>query len=279
MQSTGFLKRHALIMGIVLMFLLTWPIYLANMGLLPIRIPDVAGLMIGYGLAIAALIMTGLTLGGGGVIALLKRFLIWRVGWKWYLVTFLLYPAISVSAVVLNAAITQTPIDFSTVVARDLFGRDANLPLFILPFFLVDLITNGEETGWRGYLLPRLQVKYGALVSSLIVGVLWGLWHIPKFLGPGSSGALGWFLVETVADAVLYTWLYNNTRGSLLLVTLFHSSANTAAVFLPIANTVSGNNLSALTVEIALSIIAAIVVTVTAGPERLSRTAPKQVQE
>jgi uncharacterized protein len=277
-QFTEFLKRHSLVIGIILMFLLTWPIDLANSGVLPFHVPFAVYILLGYGFVFASLIMTGLTLGKDAVIALLKRFLIWRVGWKWYLVAFLLFPAIQFSAVLLNAAFTQTTIDFSTVFAYRIFGSSANLPIFFLPFLLFDAITNGEEIGWRGYVLPRLQAKYSALVSTFILGVIWGLWHFPKFLAPGNNSPFMWFMVKIIVEAVLYTWLYNNTKGSLLLVTLFHAAGNTAGVFLPIANTVTGSNLNALIIQIVLEILVAIVVIVIEGPERLSRTEPKQVQ-
>src|SRR5688500_4205165 len=117
-QTTAFLKRHSLVIGIILMFLLTWPIDLANSGVIPLRVPFAVYILLGWGFILASLAMTGLTHGKEGVIALLKRFLIWRVGWKWYVVAFLLYPGIFVSAVLLNAALSQTPIDFSTVFAH-----------------------------------------------------------------------------------------------------------------------------------------------------------------
>jgi uncharacterized protein len=277
-QFTEILKRRSLVIGIILMFLLTWPIDLANSGVLPFHLPFAVYILLGYGFVFAALIMTGLTLGKDAVIALLKRFLVWRVGWKWYLVAFLLFPALQFSAVILNAAFTQTTIDFSTVFAYRIFGSSANLPIFVLPYLLFDAITNGEEIGWRGYVLPRLQAKYSALVSTLILGVIWGLWHFPKFLAPGNNSPFVWFMVKIVVEAVLYTWLYNNTKGSLLLVTLFHAAGNTAGVFLPIANTVTGSNLNALIIQIVLEILVAIVVIVIEGPERLSQTEPKQVQ-
>lgn len=277
--STGFLKRHSLVIGILLMFVLTWPIDLANSGVLPFQVPFAVYIMLGWGFVVASLIMTGLTLGREGVITLLKRFLIWRVGWKWFLVAFLLFPAIFFSAVLLNAAFTRTPIDFSSVFAHQIFGPAASLPLFILPFLPFDAITNGEEIGWRGYVLPRLQAKHTALVSSLIVGVIWGLWHLPKFLAPGNTSPFGWFMVKIIVEAILYTWLYNNTQGSLLLVTLFHASGNTAGAFLPIASTIAGTNVNTLIIQIALEfLVAIIVVIVIAGPARLSRTEPKQVQ-
>lgn len=271
------LKRHSLVCGLVLMFALTWPIDLANAGVMPLQVPFAVYVLFGWGLSIAALIMTGLTEGRHAVIALLKRFLIWRVSWNWYLVAFLLYPIIFSSAVVLNALWTNTPIDFSTVMAHKIFGASATLSVFIVPFFVFDTLTNGEELAWRGYVLPRLQAKHGALIASLVLGVIWGFWHLPRYLAPGSTGPFGWFMLKALADAILYTWLYNNTRGSLLLVTILHAAGNTAGVFLPMANTLSSENLGTLLIAIALEILVAVIVTVYAGPAWLSRTEPKQV--
>lgn len=106
---------------------------------------------------------------------------------------FLLVPCIYLITLFLNAKFGQTPIDFSTVFAHRIFGPSANLALFIVPFFVVDAISNGEEIGWRGYVLPRLQAKHNALVSSLIVGVIWGLWHIPKYVSHWDTVAFAWF--------------------------------------------------------------------------------------
>lgn len=265
------LKRQALPAGIALMFLLTWPIDLANAGLMPFRVPIAVYILLGYGFVIASILMTGLTLGKAGVIALLKRFLIWRVSWKWYLAASLLVPAIDLLALYLNAAWNQTRVDFSAVFAYEIFGPTANLGLLIVPFFLFDALTNGEEIGWRGYVLPRLQARFNALVSTLILGFIWGLWHLPKRVSHWNTASFIWFIIFTMAIAVLYTWLYNSTRGSLLLVTLFHASSNTAGVFLPTE--------SAYIFEAVLIVIAAVLVVVLAGPEHLSRTEPRQVQE
>lgn len=276
-SSSGFLTRHALGLGITLMFLLTWPIDLANSGLLPIPVPFVVVLLVGWGFVFASIIMTGLTLGKDGVVALLKRFLIWRVNWKWYLVAFLLSPAMQFASVLLTAWLTGVPADFGNALVYQVVPLSMNVLLLIVIWFLFDVITNGEEMGWRGYVLPRLQAKYNALVASLIVGVLWGAWHLPKFLGVGANSerSFAWFLVFTVAEAVLYTWLYNNTRGSLLLVTIFHASGNTAGTFLPISFAATGGFMP--NIMILLYIVAAIIVTIIAGPERLSRTEPKQM--
>jgi membrane protease YdiL (CAAX protease family) len=274
-----FLKRHSLILGILLMFLFTWPIDLSNSGVLPLRVPFIIYLFLGWGFIFASLIMTGLTLGKDSVIALLKRFLIWRVSWKWYLVVFLLMPSIQFAAIFLNSVLTQTSIDFNNVFARQIFGETGGLIVFVVPFLLIDFIANGEEMGWRGYVLPRLQARYNALISSLILGVIWGFWHFPKFLAPDNHSSFLVFMVDSVAKAVLFTWIYNNTRGSLLLVTLFHAVGNTGGVFLPVGTTVSGANTGTYLIQVGLEILAAILIVKYAGAERLSRVEPKQVQD
>jgi len=274
-----FLRRHSLVIGVILMFLLTWPIDLANAGVLPFKVPLPIALLVGYGIVAASLIMTGITLGKSGVAALLRRFLLWRVGWKWYLTAFFLLPVMYIISVFLNAALSKTPVDFSTVLAYQIFGPSANLTLLIIPYFLFEVFTNGEEIGWRGYVLPRLQAKYSALVSTLIVGVIWGIWHIPKFIPHWELGVFAWVMVDFMAKAVLLTWIYNNTKGSLLLATLFHASGNTAGMMLPMANTLNDSNPNTRIISGILLVIAAVVVLVSAGPERLSRSEPKQVQD
>jgi membrane protease YdiL (CAAX protease family) len=277
-QTTAFLKRYSLVIGIVLMFLLTWPIDLANSGIVPIQFPFIVYLFLGWGFIFASVIMTGLTLGKDGVVALLKRYVQWRVGWQWYLAAFLLAPSLIVLAVYINAALVGVPPDFSTVMAHKIFGASAYLPLFILPFFLVDLISNGEEMGWRGYVLPRLQAKYSALTSTLILGVIWGFWHLPKYLSHWNTVSFAWFMVHTMAYAVILTWLYNNTKGSLLLVAISHASSNTAGVFMPMANTVSSENMGAYVIFVLLEVITAVMIIIVTGPERFSRTEPMQAQ-
>jgi len=260
------------------MFLLTWPIDLANWGIVPIQFPFIVYLFLGWGFIFASVIMTGLTLGKDGVVALLKRYVQWRLGWRWYLAAFLLTPSLIVLAVYINAALVGVPPDFSTVMAHKIFGGAAYLPLFILPFFLVDLISNGEEIGWRGYVLPRLQAKYSALTSTLILGVIWGFWHLRRYLSHWNTVSFAWFLVHAMAYAVILTWFYNNTKGSLLLVAISHASSNTAGLFMPMANTVSSENMGAYIIFVLLEVITAVMIIIVTGPERFSRTEPVQAQ-
>ena len=242
---TAFLKRHSFSMGILMMFAFTWPIALADADLLPFRVPFIIGLFVGWGIIFATLLMTGLTQGRMGVTALLKRYLLWRVGWKWYLAALFLSPFLMFGGVYLYAALTGIAPDYDMVMIYQVFGRNASWLLLVGVWLIYEILTNGEEIGWRGYVLPRLQAQHSALTSSLILGVIWGLWHLPRFLTDFDPVRFGWFMVHILAQTIIYTWLFNNTRGSLLLVTLYHACANTAGMFAPIANTVTGGNMGA----------------------------------
>jgi len=115
--------------------------------------------------------------------------------------------AVDLATVWLYAALRSSAPEGGPVMAHRLFGPSANLPLYVLPFFLFDALTNGEEIGGRGYLLPRLQARHGAFLSSLIIGVIWAVWHVPKFLVPGNAIPAGVYLPDTIAKAILFTWV------------------------------------------------------------------------
>lgn len=93
----------------------------------------------------------------------------------------------------------------------------------------------GEETGWKGFALPRLQSKFNALVSSIIFTVPWAMWHWPLFLyRPGyttmdAADITGWFF-SLLTGSVLLTWLFNSTRGSILICAIFHATIDIAFV-------------------------------------------------
>jgi membrane protease YdiL (CAAX protease family) len=107
--------------------------------------------------------------------------------------------------------------------------------LFVIAIFTVILSNTGEEIGWRGFALPHLQKRYNALAASLIVGLLWSLWHLPLVFLTGNPMAQSpsiWF-ISIVAVAFIYTWLYNSTQGSILLLALLHVSENLYGAFIP----------------------------------------------
>jgi membrane protease YdiL (CAAX protease family) len=95
--------------------------------------------------------------------------------------------------------------------------------------FIIFVLVLGEELGWRGYALPLLLDKRSAVMASLILGVLWGLWHLPTFLVPGTPQyglPLSAFVLLTVEYSILMTWVYLHTKGSVLIATLFHGAIN-----------------------------------------------------
>ncbi len=112
-------------------------------------------------------------------------------------------------------------------------------PLAVVITFLVILVMGGalgEEMGWRGYALPKLQDLYSPLVASLVLGVIWSLWHAPLFFMEGTvqSNIPWWqFGLQNTLMAFYYTWLYNRSKGNLTLMIVFHAVANTTAAIFP----------------------------------------------
>jgi uncharacterized protein len=182
--------------------------------------------MLPYDPFIAVFIVLTLTKGWAGIRDLLASIVRWRVGLGWYAVALLLPVAITLVALYLSA-----PFGGPLPTAKD-FAEWYALPLI----FLSTTLINGpltEEPGWRGFLLPRLQSSYSPLVASLTVGVIWASWHLPLLLSdPTGQRPPLQFFVLVVAQSVVYAWVYNATRGSVLVVILMHGSTNTIAKFL-----------------------------------------------
>jgi membrane protease YdiL (CAAX protease family) len=100
----------------------------------------------------------------------------------------------------------------------------------LLVSFVVFVLLNGEELGWRGYALPRLQAERSALTASLIVGAMWALFHLPLFFDRGMADFRRMpppsYLLLAMAWSIIFTWVFNNTRGSVLLAMLLHAASN-----------------------------------------------------
>jgi len=175
---------------------------------------------------ISALILSWIIGGRSEVKRLLSGFTRWRVGLRWYFAA---------------AFLVLGPLAFALV-----YGALGNpvpglQPGWTLPLILGQLVFQlfsgplAEEAGWRGFALPRLQEKYNALVSSLILGVIWCCWHIPLFFLPGASQQsipFPIYLMLVVTLGVYFTWLYNNTRGSLIITVVAHLCFNLSGGFI-----------------------------------------------
>ena len=133
-----------------------------------------------------------------------------------------------------------------------------------------------EEYGFRGYMLPRLQSRYSALVAGLITGVAWAIWHYPpSLIGTGSPLDTPFLLfgIWVVALTVLMTSVFNASRGSVGLMMLFHLAANASFVLLPLLPENRGGDLTAFSVFVALVVVVAAIVVRINGPSSLSTTA------
>ncbi len=257
-KPTPLLKRlistHPLVAYFVIAFAGTWaflgPFALSRnvngLGLLPFTLPDIAFLfafVLGTlaGPALASLTVTAATSGKAGVGQLLRRCVQWRVGIQWHLIAifgFLLIFLVGYS-VFLGVNLPLT-----------LLAKWPLLFTVLLPQAVFIILTGSfaEELGWRGFALPRLQQRYGPVLGTIILGTLHGLWHLPAFftrlLGPFSLPYYAGFLFAAIVTTFLYTWIFNHTRGSVLLATLTHgcsnASTNVLVLLVPAHLVVSG---------------------------------------
>jgi len=165
-----------------------------------------------------------------GVRALLSTYLKPRGAIGYYLLALVLFPAIWLLGNLLSRALGMEVPFLSYPVDGKLLGM-------VIITFLYGIIYAGlsEEPGWRGFALPRLQAKFSPLVSSLILGVLWAVWHAPGRFGGIEAKTLSDTLVEWVLIllvTVIFTWIFNRTKGSILVTALIHPAMNTATTFL-----------------------------------------------
>lgn len=222
---------------------------------------------------LSSIALTALVGGRAGLRELLRRLFIWRIGIIWYAIS-VLGPFVVVLAalglhVALGGAIPRI-VDPAHVIRNAAQGY---LVIIVFAYVLVFSVL-GEEMGWRGFALPRLQARFSALGASLVLGMMWCFWHAPLFWIAGNFHQqlpFVWFALQIIASTILYTWLYNNTRGSLLIAHLFHAASNTAVGVLPILPLDNGGDLRPLWLMVGVLWIIALIVVVIFGPARLSR--------
>jgi membrane protease YdiL (CAAX protease family) len=195
-------QRHPVIAFVALAYTLSWLTWLpALLGFGGIALIILGG----FGPLVAALLVTRYT--GSSVQAWAQQIIRWRVPFCYYLFALGL-PPLLYGLVDVVLAMLGYDIDLSLLAER--------APAYLATLLFVAVLGGGlEEPGWRGFALPRLQRRYTPVVATLILGLAWGVWHVPLY------GPLG-FVVPLVL-AFFYTWLYNRT-GSVLLCILLHAS-------------------------------------------------------
>jgi uncharacterized protein len=182
----------------------------------------------GLGPTLAAVVVVYLRGRWPAIRELLRRLLIWRVGASWYVIAVLLPLALVMAAFGLHRAFDGLEPD------------GTNLDLWYL--FILALLVSipfgplSEEFGWRGYWLPALQRRQGPVIASLVIGVVWGAWHLPLFFMrdvPQADTPFLLFVLHGIALSILFTWVFNNARGSVLMMVLLHASINTSFWLIP----------------------------------------------
>ena len=221
---------------VVLTFALSWSLWFAS-GVTSPAGPDTLLFLLGvFAPGIVAIGLTALAGGRAAVAALLRRLVDWEVALRWYLFAAGYMLAIKLTAAVVHRAA------FGTWPA---FGQEPLLLMIAATF--ASTITGGQagdELGWRGYALPRLTDRLGLGPASVLLGVIWALWHLPLFLAPvgdtfGQSFPL--YLLQVIAISVTMAWLYSNTGGSLLPVMLLHAAVNNTKDIVPSVDTGATN--------------------------------------
>jgi len=273
-KMSAFVKKYPVLSLFVLALIFgVAPLAAVATGLLPQGFAQLGALSA----SLAGIVVAAVEGRKGGVRELLGRFLIWRVGIQWWAFALLFTVIPSVAALYLFSLFGGPTVDWSGL------G-----PLYsVVPMILMLTIFAGmgEEFGWRGFAMPRLQARYNALVSSIIIGVLWGLWHIPLFLVEGTTqynwrldaglipAVLG-YTVFLIAWSIQYTWVFNNTKGSVLLAAVVHGAGNAwLGGYIDVYRGYWGGIVTFTVVSVIVSIIIVLV----AGPANLSRRNERNV--
>ena len=206
----GLFRRHPLAAFFVLTFAISWMFVPAG-GFLP------------FGPLVAALIVLPLAEGRSGLTDLGRRMIRWRVGAKWY-----------VLAIALPLGATLVAVGLNVALGAPVSGLDDLDPWYLLiGLFFLRLINPvdgpmGEEPGWRGFALPRLQANRSPLMASLILGLIVAVWHLPLVFLPDEE-LPPIFLLGTVGITFVYTWIFNHTGGSVLMTLVAHSAQGVIA--------------------------------------------------
>lgn len=251
----------------MLTFLFSWGIWLPSIlvGLgidLPLDAPTYTSVTVIIG-AFAPLF---------AAITLIVRQYGWKEGWNFirqafdlkvrpiYLIFALVIP------IIIHAIVHYLAPLMGFEVANSLFPEGLPVSPIILSipyFFLMMLIGGGqEEFGWRGYALAPLQKRLGVIPASLLIGLIWGLWHWPLWVMPGDGHSTYPFLafvIMTTSISVVYSWLYNASNQKLIVAIVFHAMSNTAAPLLPFLLMEEGKPESAYWVYAGVNVIAAII--------------------
>lgn len=248
-------KKRPIITFYILAFSITWLAWMPQAsyshGLFPFDSP-IFYFVGGIGPMVAAYIVLRMQHGKTAIEKLFSPLFRWKVSAIWYIVAVLGFAVILSAASALGGDLKEQLINLSIT------------PALIIPFISYFVAAIPEEVAWRGFVQPRIQTRYSALVSALIMGGLWALWHLPLLLNKNnvmSTYPKYLYFIELLADSIIYAWLFNSSSGSVLILTIYHSFVNTFGILL------NPDRLE----QTAITVFAAIIIIIVFGAANLSR--------
>jgi membrane protease YdiL (CAAX protease family) len=226
-QNRQLIARNQLIYFLLVAYAISWaitvPLALQAQGIIFTHIPFSLHYLSGFGPLLAAIFVASLSGGKQGLKELLKGIYKWQLGIQWWLIA--LSPGLALLLVSAGMRVFQGEgLSLATLGVIDYFpslGMGTSL-FWILTFGL------GEETGWRGFVLPRLQLRRSAMGATVMLWIFWSLWHLPLFFYIYTLSVLPGVLIGLLAGSIVFTWIYNSTKGSIMMTILFHGLFNYA---------------------------------------------------
>lgn len=264
------MRRRPVSIFFVLAFVITWAVWVP-------RAFDIdwavgVGTFWTYGPAAAAVVAAILVGGRAEMRRLLSGLDKWRIGWNWYVVILFGPLVLGLFVAMVCAALGGDWEDG----LPDVFSE--SLPIVLLLLVILTITDGlGEELGWRGFALPKMLERQNAIAASILLGLIWAIWHLPLIWTDGSAleSTYFWLLLARLpATAVLFTWVYQHTNGSVVAAAILHASLNLFSVAPPIP----GDPLTPAVIMLVSHWLIALFLVVFAGPQRLDRF-PRQPVE
>lgn len=216
--------------------------------------PNDLWILVLWGIFLAGALVTGIADGRSGLKTYFSRLVRWRAGIHWYFIALLTPFGLHLISIGLNLLLGAR---FSPGAQFPVFGAIAEV--FIFAFLTIAL---GEESGFRGFSLPRFLMDRSAMTASLVLGVLHAIWHLPLVIGGDESIFV---LVNVLGAAVLFTWIFNHTNGSVFIAMLLHASSDASAT---LSTVFTGMDATMDRIWLAVAfVVMAIFIRIAAGPE------------
>lgn len=246
----AFVRNNQLLVMYLLLFILAWPGLimdaLYSQGIVKWQMPMALSFLVGLAPGVAAIIVAAQVAGRAGIRELLRRFLIVHVGFGWYLVGIFLLAGLILGGIGLSVVFGD-----SLPIIPAAGASAVNIILSFVVLIVFGVLLNWEETAWRGFALPKLQAKYGVLLGCVLLAIPETILHLPYFWNQDidfyQTVGVFWFTAFSVAMVFIYAFVFNKTKGSLLIVTLMHASQNAWA------NLLSDNSLRPFQFTVALA--------------------------